>query len=141
MEGLVHAATNLNVGSPSLLAAVENKALAQTMTVEPNWILEGSPTFTSQAHFETPRGETVSGIWICEGPGKFHWRHDVDESLYVLEGGAEVEYQGTTRTLAPGDIAIFEAGTWTKWHVESRIRKTFTLRSPSRMTRLLRRIL
>jgi len=141
VQSTVHGARNLSVVSPDLLAVVEKNAPpAQAMSIEPSWILEGQPKFFANAYFETPQGETISGIWVCEGPAKFRWRNYLDEGLHVLEGSAEIEHEGVKRTLHPGDTAIFKAGTWTNWHVKGRIRKTFTLHKPDRMTRLLRHV-
>ncbi len=127
---------------PRMPAMAEDIAAPlEPMKVDPSWVLEGSPKFFSHAYFTSPDGGTTSGIWACDGPGRFQWRHDTDESVYILEGEAFVDYEGVTHTLHPGDVTFFKAGTTTTWRVPLHVRKSFTLNNPGRVTRWLRRVL
>lgn len=127
---------------PRLPATAEDYAAPlQPMQVDPSWIVDGSPKFFSHAHFTSPDGGTVSGIWRCEGPGSFRWRHDTDESVYILEGEAFVDFDGQTHTLHPGDVTFFKAGTTTTWRVPNRVQKAFTLHHAGRTIRWVRRLL
>jgi uncharacterized protein len=140
LQGGARAARYAGVEHSNLPAMAEDKAAPlKPMSVDHSWVLDGRPRFYSSEYFTSLDGKTVSGIWTCEGPGTFRWRHDTDEALYVLEGLAYVEYDGITHTLAPGDVTFFHAGTSTTWRVPERIRKSFTLYSPDSMTGWLRR--
>jgi uncharacterized cupin superfamily protein len=142
LQGGARAARYAGVEHPNLPVMAEDKpAPLKPMSVDESWIIEGSPRFFASEYFSSLDGHTVSGIWVCEGPGKFRWRHDTDEALFVLEGFAYVEYDGVTHTLAPGDVTFFHAGTTTTWSVPERIRKTFTLNEPGGLRRWLRRSL
>jgi len=113
----------------------------EPLPVSSSWIIEGQPKFFARQYFSSPDGTIISGIWVCEGPGTFRWEHRTDESLYVLEGKAQIEYDGVKHELQPGDVTFFRAGTSTTWHVEGRVRKSFTLHNPGRIARWFRRVL
>jgi uncharacterized cupin superfamily protein len=115
------------------------EAPLENLTVDAAWISDGKPAFRASSFAQSPTG-TVSGIWECEGPAKFRWEYTVDETLYVLEGGAELEYQGVTYVLRPGTAAFFPAGVSVNWTVTSRIRKAFSLDEPGHARRLMRRL-
>ena len=83
--------------------------------IDPSWIVSGSPIFYAGAFDRSP--DTMSGIWECIGPGKFIWHYSVDETIYVLEGSAHIEYLDKQLTLRPGDSTRFVAGTTAVWLV------------------------
>lgn len=127
---------------PALPPTAERQAAPlEPQDVNASWILEGKPEFRSRVYASSPDKTTVTGIWECVGPGKFMWRFDIDESVYVLEGKVHVEYKGEMHTLGPGDKAFFPAGVTAVWTVPERIKKSFTLHEPGRVTRFLRRLL
>jgi uncharacterized cupin superfamily protein len=87
------------------------------------------------------RPASRSGIWECTGPGQFRWEYSVDEAIYILEGSADIEYLGNRFTLSAGDSTKFIAGTSANWTVPNRIKKTFRIYDPGRLTtRLMRRL-
>ncbi len=121
--------------------AARNAQPLEPLHVDPAWILEGTPTFSSRVYATSPDGKTFTGIWECTGPTRFRWHFDIDETVYLLEGLVNIEYRGEIHTLRPGDTAFFPAGAQAVWHVPERIRKSFTLHEPGRLNRLLRVIL
>ena len=68
------------------------------------------------------------GLWEC-GPGQFELRFTWYETVYVLEGRAEVENleTGVKHILAPGDFATFQKGSTWRWRIPWRFRKVFTV--------------
>jgi uncharacterized cupin superfamily protein len=139
---LVHQGAHVleHLGHDEAQDAVGSAAPMSPLTVDPAWILEGSPTFSSTVFAEAPDGKSVSGVWECVGPTRFRWRFDIDETVYLHEGLINVEYLGERFTLRPGDRAHFNAGTTAVWHVPERARKSFTLREPGRLVRWARRL-
>jgi uncharacterized protein len=98
--------------------------------INPNWILEGNPIARNKLLSQSADGSASSYIWDCTA-GRFNWFYDVDETIYVIEGGVVVkESAGVARRLSAGDTIFFPAGTRAEWHVENYIRKVAFLRAP-----------
>jgi uncharacterized cupin superfamily protein len=98
--------------------------------INPNWILEGNPLARNKLLSQSTDGAATSYIWDCTA-GRFNWFYDVDETIYVIEGGVVVKDDtGTARRLSPGDTIFFPAGTRAEWHVENYIRKVAFIRTP-----------
>jgi uncharacterized cupin superfamily protein len=98
--------------------------------INPNWILEGNPIARNKLLSQSADGSASSYIWDCTA-GRFNWFYDVDETIYVIEGGVVVkEAAGVARRLSAGDTIFFPAGTRAEWHVENYIRKVAFLRAP-----------
>jgi uncharacterized cupin superfamily protein len=108
--------------------------------VDPSWILSGDPVFRATETARSPDGNTVSGLWDCEGPTSFVWHFGQDETVHLLEGYVEVEYQGRRFAIQPGDTASFHAGTQAVWHVPQYAKKSFTLQYPGRLVRAWRKL-
>ena len=104
------------------------------------WVLEGTPVIHSAVFATSPDGRDLSGIWECVGPTKFRWHFESDESIYVLEGLVNIEFDGVIHTLLPGQTAYFPAGKEAIWDVPVRVKKSFTLHEPGRSTRWLRKL-
>jgi uncharacterized cupin superfamily protein len=107
--------------------------------IDPSWIISGSPVFYAGAFDRSP--DTMSGIWECIGPGKFIWHYSVDETIYVLEGSAHIEYLDKQLTLRPGDSTRFVAGTTAVWLVTEHVKKTFRIKKLGRVEKIMRHIL
>jgi uncharacterized cupin superfamily protein len=139
---LVHQGAQLlqHLGNEEAEGSAGSAAPLLPLTVDPSWILEGSPTFSSTVFAQAPDGKSASGVWECVGPTRFRWRFDIDETVYLHEGLIHVEYEGERFTLRPGDRAHFNAGTSAVWQVPERARKSFTLREPGRLVRWVRRL-
>jgi uncharacterized protein len=109
------------------------------VTVDSSWVISGSPVFRANVFQQSRHAATLSGVWECVGPAKFEWRYGVDESIYILEGAVEIEYLGRKIRLVAGDSTHFAAGTKAVWTVSDRVKKTYYINRPGRLTRAMRR--
>ncbi|OYT89917.1 MAG: hypothetical protein CFE46_05930 [Burkholderiales bacterium PBB6] len=127
------------VTSPAAsLMAVEKPLTA--FSVDPAWVRDGQPNFRSTETVRSPDGQTITGLWACDGPTTFEWRFGLDETVHLLEGRVEVTYLGRQFVIEPGDTATFHAGTTAIWHVPKYARKAYTLHHPGRLVLLWRRL-
>jgi uncharacterized protein len=108
--------------------------------VDPSWILSGRPVFRGVETVRSPDGDVVSGLWACDGPTSFVWHFSHDETVLLLEGLVEVEYQGRRFRIEPGDTASFHAGTQAVWHVPQHAKKAYTLHQPGLLVRAWRKL-
>ncbi len=113
----------------------------QPFEVDPSWIKEGRPNFRASEFFKSHDGKTSAGIFECDGPSTFEWHYQFDETIYVLDGGVDIEYQDKKFSLKPGDTAVFRAGTNAVWHVPKGIRKSWTLHDAGKPARGLAKLL
>jgi uncharacterized cupin superfamily protein len=94
------------------------------------WILEGDPVARNIVLSSSADGTASTLIWDCTA-GRFNWFYDVDETIYVIEGGVVVkDMAGGARRLSAGDTIFFPAGARAEWNVESYIRKIAFCRAP-----------
>ena len=95
-----------------------------------DWILEGNPVASNVLLSASADGTATSYIWHCTA-GRFNWFYDVDETIYVIEGGVVIiDMEGTAHRLGAGDTIFFPAGTHAEWKVENYIRKVAFIRTP-----------
>jgi uncharacterized cupin superfamily protein len=136
----VAAARYLFVDHPRIedAASVERLALEE-QHVNPAWILEGHPSFRGVVYAHSPDDHTFSGIWQCDGPTRLRWHYDLDETVYILDGAAEVEHDGRIQLLRPGSVAFFPAGSTAVWSVPDHVKKAFASSNVGRLRRLLRK--
>jgi uncharacterized cupin superfamily protein len=98
--------------------------------IYPNWVLEGNPVARNKVLSSSADGTASTLIWDCTA-GRFNWFYDVDETIYVIEGGVVVkDVAGTAHRLNAGDTIFFPAGARAEWHVEDYIRKIAFCRAP-----------
>ncbi|MFZ6656200.1 cupin domain-containing protein [Undibacterium sp. TJN19] len=109
--------------------------------VDPSWIKSGNPNFRATEFFKSHDGKTSSGIFECDGPSTFEWHYQLDETIYVLDGGVDIDYQGKHFSLKAGETAFFRAGTKALWHVPKGIRKSWTLHDAGKPARGLASLL
>jgi uncharacterized cupin superfamily protein len=109
--------------------------------ISPAWILAGSPVARAAPLTRTPDGRCWTALWECTS-GRFMWRYDNDETVLILEGEVHVTWPGNvTKTLMPGDVALFCAGSEAEWDVSDYVKKIAFLRSRRNgVRRLLRRV-
>lgn len=108
--------------------------------LNPSWIISGDPTCSALQFASAFDQSSGSGMWQCEGPAKFEFHYQSEETVYILEGSAEVEYLGNTLTLEPGSSTSFAFGTKAIWTVPERVRKTWWIHSePGFAAKLARR--
>jgi uncharacterized cupin superfamily protein len=97
--------------------------------IYPDWILEGKPVARNQVLSRSEDGTATTFLWDCTA-GRFNWHYDVDETLYVIEGGVVVKDDAGTRILSVGDTIFFPAGARAEWNVENYVRKIAFCRKP-----------
>ncbi|MFZ6845113.1 cupin domain-containing protein [Undibacterium sp. RuTC16W] len=108
----------------------------QPFEVDASWVKSGRPNFKAVEFSKAADGSSSSGIFEADGVSTFEWHYQLDESIYVLSGGVDIDYLGKRFTLKAGDTAFFRAGTTALWHVpQGGIRKTWTLYNPGRLAR------
>jgi uncharacterized protein len=127
------------VGNKDKLAQRINAPLTPS-PIPAAWLISGTPTFRSNTFGNSQDNSSSSGIWECIGPTQFVWHYGTDETIYILEGSADIEYLGKKFTLAAGDSTHFAAGTSANWVVRERIKKTWVLYEPGRLVRVMRRV-
>jgi uncharacterized protein len=98
--------------------------------IHPGWILEGNPIARNKVLSTSADGTASTLVWDCTA-GRFNWFYDIDETIYVIEGGVVVkDHGGVARRLSAGDTIFFPAGARAEWHVEDYIRKIAFCRAP-----------
>lgn len=124
--------------APASLASVQKPLMS--FSVDPSWIISGTPNFRNTETVRLPDGKSVSGLWACDGPSSFVWTFYMDETIHLLEGKIDIDYQNRHFSMRPGDTATFHAGTNAVWHVPEHAKKSYTLHHPGRLTLLWRRL-
>lgn len=123
----------VNAAPPPSATALE--APLTPVSVNPDWILSGEPTFAQVEISRSPDGRISHGLWSCTGPTSFEWQFLLDETVYVLDGDVDIDYQGNKFTLHPGDSATFHSGTSAVWTVKRYLKKSYTLSNPGPLGR------
>lgn len=91
--------------------------------INPDWILEGRPLARNRILSRSADETACTIVWECS-KGKFSWYYDFDETIQFLEGSVTIEDgHGPARTLGPGDVVFFPAGSHAIWTVDRYIRK------------------
>lgn len=108
-------------------------------TIDPSWILSGSPTFLAGEISRSPDGRSDTGLWSCQGPTTFVWKFGIDETVHLLEGEVKVKYLGKSFTLTPGDTALFHAKTEAEWTIDRYAKKVYTHYDPGPIGRQVRK--
>ena len=110
--------------------------------IRPEWILSGTPTARARTLARTADDDFSTTVWDCTA-GSFRWQFRSDESVHILEGEVIVETgDGRTRTLRPGDVALFPRGMASVWTVPRYVKKLAQHRShpPGLMARTAARV-
>ena len=97
--------------------------------IDPAWVHEGNPVARNLVIAGSTDRSAWTMLWDCTA-GKFEWHYTVDETVHILEGGVTVSAAGVTKTLGPGDVAYFPAGSSANWHVENYVRKIAFCQKP-----------
>jgi uncharacterized protein len=114
----------------SIIGLGASKADLMPSPIRPSWVLEGNPMARNQLLSVSADGNARSYIWDCTA-GRFNWFYEVDETIYVIEGGVVLtDGTGTARRLCAGDTIFFPAGVHAEWYVENYIRKFALIRTP-----------
>ena len=97
--------------------------------INPGWVLEGNPVARNSLLSVSADGTASSYIWDCTA-GRFNWFYDVDETIYVIEGGVVLKDTRGVHRLSAGDAIFFPAGSNAEWIIETYIRKFAVIRTP-----------
>jgi uncharacterized cupin superfamily protein len=98
--------------------------------IYPSWVLEGNPAARNKVLSSSADSTASTLIWDCTA-GRFNWYYDIDETIYVIEGGVVIkDAAGVVHRLSAGDTIFFPAGARAEWHVEDYIRKIAFCRAP-----------
>jgi uncharacterized cupin superfamily protein len=114
----------------SVIKLAVRQANLNPSPIYPAWILEGNPVARNTVLSSSADGTASTLIWDCTA-GRFNWIYDVDETIYVIEGGVVIkDPAGKACRLGAGDTIFFPAGARAEWHVEDYIRKIAFCRTP-----------
>lgn len=97
--------------------------------IEPSWILAGAPQARCAELSRSRDGSAVTLLWDCTA-GEFEWTYLDDETVHILEGEAIIEDGTGARTIQPGDVVLFHAGSTCRWRVPAYVKKLAFLRVP-----------
>lgn len=77
---------------------------------------------------EFREGRIQHGVWQC-GPGELDLQFAWSETVYILEGRAEVENVKSKEkfALVPGSMMSFEQGSHWRWRIPWKLKKIFTI--------------
>jgi uncharacterized protein len=91
--------------------------------INPEWIIEGRPVARNSILSRSADETACTIVWDCS-KGKFNWYYDFDETVHFIEGSVTIDDgHGPARTLGPGDVIFFPAGSQAVWTVDNYIRK------------------
>lgn len=97
--------------------------------IEPSWIVAGAPLARCAELHRSRDGAAHTMVWDCTA-GDFDWTYTDDETVHILEGEAIVDDGTGKRTIGPGDVFLFPAGTTFRWRVPVYVKKLAFLRVP-----------
>jgi len=108
---------------PLLRGTLKSEAVMAPAPIEPTWIEAGAPRARCALLSQTDDRAAMTVQWDCTA-GKFTWRYNFDETIFILEGGCTLEAEGLpTLQLGPGDSAHFSRGAVVTWTVDRYVRK------------------
>lgn len=106
-----------------LLRGAPKSAPFQPSPIDPSWIEAGDPRARCAILALTDDRLAMTVHWECTA-GRFTWRYEMDETIFILEGGCTLNQPGVPELrLGPGDSAHFSRGAAVTWTVESYVRK------------------
>jgi uncharacterized cupin superfamily protein len=115
------------------LRAIEKNTIEATRLeaapIEPSWIIAGAPTARCAELSRSGDGSAFTVVWDCTA-GEFNWTYDEDETVHILEGEAIVDDGTGPRSIQPGDVVLFRAGSTCHWRVPVYVKKVAFLRLP-----------
>ena len=107
---------------PVVQAAVEAAQLRAT-PINPDWIIDGSPTARTASLSRSADGSVWTDLWDCTR-GSFHWHYHINETIHIVDGGAIItDSDGTVWDVKAGDVIQFLVGTKAHWNVPHYVRK------------------
>ncbi len=114
--------------SKSVVIATTSKTDLGPAPVSTDCVHNGKPDMRSKEVARSHDHTSHVMIWDCTR-GRFTWNYEKDETFVVLSGEAFITNEkDEERRISPGDIVFFPAGTSSRWHVPSYIKKVAFLR-------------
>jgi uncharacterized protein len=111
------------MSNASIVATAIEGAPLRPAPIRAEWIREGSPAARAAELSRSTDGTAVTLVWDCTA-GSFDWHFGVDETVHILEGEVVVSAEGfPPHKLTAGDVALFRAGTTSRWQVDRYVRK------------------
>ncbi len=99
--------------------------------ISSDYVLAGNPVARNSMVFLSEDKLQLTLYWHCTA-GSFRWFYDEDETCLILDGGMTLHFDdGGQRTLGPGDLVFFPAGTTCVWVIEKEVRKAAFFRAPA----------
>jgi uncharacterized cupin superfamily protein len=115
------------------LAVSDKKSIGavrlRSAPIEPSWIVAGAPRARCAELNRSRDGAAFTLVWDCTA-GDFDWIYDQDETVHILEGEAIIDDGSDKRTIGPGDVFLFPAGTTFRWRVPVYVKKLAFLHVP-----------
>lgn len=115
------------------MGSIDNAAIATARLddapINPSWIIDGEPQARCAELSRSRDGTAATFVWDCTA-GEFDWTFAGDETVHILEGEVVVDDGLGPRTLRPGDVALFHAGSTCRWRVPAYVKKLAFLRDP-----------
>ncbi len=111
-----------------ILVSATNMAL-QPAPIQPDWIVSGEPRARYRPLPASRDCSEQTVLWDCTA-GVFDWFYDVDETIFILEGGMLLTDAAGTRRVSAGDMVFFSSGSRVRWQVERYVRKVAVLHYP-----------
>ena len=106
-----------------LLRSAPKTAPFVSSPIDPAWIEAGEPRARCAILSLTDDRLAMTVHWDCTA-GRFTWRYNMDETIYILEGGCALKYENMPELrLGPGDSAHFSRGAAVTWTVDDYVRK------------------
>ncbi|RAK56587.1 cupin domain-containing protein [Phenylobacterium deserti] len=109
-------------------AAIDAVAL-EAAPIRPEWIRAGAPQARCTVLSQAADGAALTAVWDCTA-GEFDWHFAGDEWVHILEGEVVVDDGSGPRSLRPGDVALFPAGSVSRWRVPTYVKKLAFCRDP-----------
>lgn len=121
---------------PDVAIATIGTVQLESAPIRPEWVVAGEPVARCAELSRSPDGLAMSAVWDCTA-GEFDWTFGGDETVHILEGEVIVQTPTGPRTLRPGDVALFAAGSTCRWQVPVYVKKLAFCREPTPRTALL----
>lgn len=114
----------------AFIAASPNALSMEPRPINPDWVIAGNPVARAAFHSQPADKCASTVVWDCTA-GQFRWFFGWDEIVVILEGEVHVTAEdGSSRTLAVGDVGYFKGGTWATWHIDNYVKKAAVTRKP-----------
>ncbi|HEV2530489.1 cupin domain-containing protein [Phenylobacterium sp.] len=111
------------------ISAIDTARL-EPAPIRPEWIVSGDPQARCAELSRSGDGLALSAVWDCTA-GEFDWTFGGDETVHILQGEVVVQTAEGPRTLRPGDVALFAAGSTCRWRVPVYVKKLAFCREPT----------